>query len=653
MKKPLHTEVVLLGATHGPADLPRRASVEEISPSTGCVVVTWQPDLSGVVAALRETLPDVHLIAALGRDDESLARLGEVVPLGFDDLAIGEDHLEERLARWRQGVVQRAAVADYIDAYERIVDMLNEISAHPDLQEILRVSILRMSQLFVIHKVSVVLFKPGDEYGFVVAERDQDLDNIVIRLENYPELMEIIRTREPLVIPDITADALMSGVRDKLEEAKVKYRSSVLFPLLRKDTVVGALFLRSLHEVPAMEERVLSLGRVIASVTAIAIGGAMEQDVLESEHRALLRDKEDVAQALADHKHFADFFEQTHDGIVVTDQDGAIRYVNRSAGDILKQAPESLKMRSFVELLSPQYHRLAERALAGERVGGEHGYVDLLVPVSGAGATDEVVLSAAVRRLQQGGVLITFRDVTGLREIESELRQTKEFLENLIQSSVDAIIAADTQGIIILFNRAAEQLVGYTAREAVGRLSIADLFPADEADDMMRRLRSEAYGGRGRLELARKELVAKNGTVVPVNLTGSIIYEDDEEIASVGIFTDLRDRMRIEEKLNHVQRQLQLSERQAVAVELAGVAAHELNQPLTSILGYAELLRRRLADDDANKKPIDVICRETERMASIVKRIGQITDYKAKTYVGGSKILDLGATDQEPEGEQE
>ena len=99
----------------------------------------------------------------------------------------------------------------------------------------------------------------------------------------------------------------------------------------------------------------------------------------------------------------------------------------------------------------------------------------------------------------------------------------------------------------------------------------------------------------------------------------------------------------MEEKLSEAQMKVQLSERQVVAMELAGVAAHELNQPLTAILGYSEMLGKRLADSDEKlRKPVDVIVRETERMANIVRRIGQITKYETKPYVGKAQILDLG-----------
>ena len=68
-----------------------------------------------------------------------------------------------------------------------------------------------------------------------------------------------------------------------------------------------------------------------------------------------------------------------------------------------------------------------------------------------------------------GAVILAFRDVTAERALEHELRSTKEFLERLIDSTVDAIIAADLKGQIILFNQGAERLFGYRARDVIGK----------------------------------------------------------------------------------------------------------------------------------------------------------------------------------------
>jgi signal transduction histidine kinase len=74
---------------------------------------------------------------------------------------------------------------------------------------------------------------------------------------------------------------------------------------------------------------------------------------------------------------------------------------------------------------------------------------------------------------------------------------------------------------------------------------------------------------------------------------------------------------------------------------LAGAAAHELNQPLTSIIGYAQLIERQSEVDAPHLRAVNVILREGDRMAEIVKKIGRITKFETKEYVGHATILDL------------
>ncbi|MEO7328892.1 MAG: histidine kinase dimerization/phospho-acceptor domain-containing protein, partial [Minicystis sp.] len=126
-----------------------------------------------------------------------------------------------------------------------------------------------------------------------------------------------------------------------------------------------------------------------------------------------------------------------------------------------------------------------------------------------------------------------------------------------------------------------------------------------------------------------------------VALSAALILENGKPVGSVGVFTDLRDRLQMEARLSEAQEELRAREKQALIAELAGAAAHELNQPLTSVIGYAELIRRRLADSAAVDRAAKVILNEGERMADIVRKIGKITRYETKSYVGAAKILDL------------
>ena len=66
-----------------------------------------------------------------------------------------------------------------------------------------------------------------------------------------------------------------------------------------------------------------------------------------------------------------------------------------------------------------------------------------------------------------------------------------------------------------------------------------------------------------------------------------------------------------------------------------------MNQPLTSIMGYADLLKMRIQGDERVLRPLDTIYKETERMARIVRKLGQITRYSTRPYVGDATILDF------------
>lgn len=241
----------------------------------------------------------------------------------------------------------------------------------------------------------------------------------------------------------------------------------------------------------------------------------------------------------------------------------------------------------------------------------------------------------------EGHTVISFDDVTDQRETEQELLKAMEFLESLIEASVDAIIATDMERRVVLFNPSAERISGRHVSEALGHLKLEDLLGRASAELVMQRLVSEEHGGEGRLEPTMLDLLDIHGARIPVQLSASLIYEHGEPSAIVLIFADLRDRIRVEERLAEAQKKLAFTEKQGVLAELAGTAAHELNQPLTSMMAYAELLLRQSEAGSGPAKAAEVLIREAERMAEIVRKIGKITRYETTAYVGHQKIFDL------------
>jgi PAS domain S-box-containing protein len=250
---------------------------------------------------------------------------------------------------------------------------------------------------------------------------------------------------------------------------------------------------------------------------------------------------------------------------------------------------------------------------------------------------------------EDNAVLCTFRDVTQERATARELTRTKEFLERVIDSSVDAIVAADLRGRVLVYNRAASRIFGHRQSDVVGKLRVDELYPDGVARKVMQDIKDPELSGYGRLEDYRVDMLHAGGSPVPVKLSAALVLEAGKAIATVGVFTDIRDKLMMTAQLEEAQQALRLRERQAVVAELAGATAHELNQPLTSVIGNAEMLRRQLAEQPDLLQKVDVIVSQSERMAEIVRQVGKITKYETKSYVGGAKILDLKkATGNEP-----
>jgi signal transduction histidine kinase len=136
-------------------------------------------------------------------------------------------------------------------------------------------------------------------------------------------------------------------------------------------------------------------------------------------------------------------------------------------------------------------------------------------------------------------------------------------------------------------------------------------------------------------------MLGADGRSIPVQLSASLVVENGKPVGSLGIFTDLRERVRIQGELERAHEELREREKQSLIAELAGAAAHELNQPLTSVIGYAQMLSRLLEGQPDLAKKAQIIVSEAQRMAEIVRKVGSITKYETKSYVGEARILDL------------
>jgi len=319
---------------------------------------------------------------------------------------------------------------------------------------------------------------------------------------------------------------------------------------------------------------------------------------------------------------YESLIELTNDGILVIDDSYQVEFANNMAAIITGLEIGELKKSNALSLLGPYFHLLVKELFTHpERYGEKSCSEGKLRTARGGTKEVEVCIAKAITSEGERKVYAYIRDISERKSIENELREANEFFANLIASSVDGIIAADMKGNIIIFNKGAESLTDYTVEEVKDK-NITDFYPEGVAKEIMKKLRSPDFGGVGKLIPSHLSLINKAGEEIPCQLSAALIYgSSGNEMASVGIFTDLRPRLLMERKLMETHLRLANSEKLASLGKLAAGIAHEINNPLGGILIFASLLIEDLPEDDPRRIDLTRIVQEAGRCKEIVKSL--------------------------------
>lgn len=195
------------------------------------------------------------------------------------------------------------------------------------------------------------------------------------------------------------------------------------------------------------------------------------------------------------------------------------------------------------------------------------------------------------------------------------------FRTNLLDASeAVGMLATDDQGKIIVYNRAAEKVIGYTEAEVVNRMNVDDL------RKMTRRPPKKEIPLRSLIHLGEGEefLVDREGAehLVEIN-TSTILDEEENTLGQLVIFIDVTKRKRLEAELQINELQLVQSAKMASVGEMATGIAHELNQPLNNIGLLCSRISKKLTNDDF-PETIDFIKDKMSKIQGQVRRASKI-----------------------------
>ncbi|MBW2305151.1 MAG: Cache 3/Cache 2 fusion domain-containing protein, partial [Deltaproteobacteria bacterium] len=220
------------------------------------------------------------------------------------------------------------------------------------------------------------------------------------------------------------------------------------------------------------------------------------------------------------------------------------------------------------------------------------------------------------------GFLEIIRDLTRRKSLEKELRETKEFLENIMESSVDGIVTTDLKGKITYLNRAMEEMIQYRREEILGQhISTVYVRGIQEARDIMALLKA-----RERAENYEMEVKRKDGEILVIQ--NSLFLVRDEEgklVGTAGIFKDVTEKKRLEAKLKAAQvRLVEASKMRALGELVAGVA-HELNNPLMASKTILHVILKNIKEECRERERLELIKKCNDRIERIVEHLREFS----------------------------
>jgi PAS domain S-box-containing protein len=199
-----------------------------------------------------------------------------------------------------------------------------------------------------------------------------------------------------------------------------------------------------------------------------------------------------------------------------------------------------------------------------------------------------------------------------LRRAEADSKR----LAGMLEQTDDAVVVARIDGTITDWNKGAEHLFGYTASEAVGG-SLAMLVPDDHMDEQHDVL--ERIGSGDALDQYETVRARKGGERIEVSLTTTPLRNDEGKVVAAGsIVRDITARKQAETEREQAEQELERSNTELE--QFAYVASHDLQEPLRSIGGFAQLLEERYKDtlDDDGKRFIGFITKGVARMQALI-----------------------------------
>jgi PAS domain S-box-containing protein len=548
-------------------------------------------------------------------------RISEVLPFMANDptaerAPVSPTNLEKeesQLWRWALGFLVLLAVALAGLLWERLSGIPYELRAIP-------IGVLALSILFAVYAygrrrevsdLKVLLRGLQERSGPVPTEEQLDqLSQVIMRSQrSFKELIDSID--DPALA--MSLDGTLRTINKRITE---------LTGMAYTELVGHKLY--DFFEEPTREELERGLGRFLekrrwTGTARIRLKRSSRPFYFDCVLNAIVKGDEvvgasmlgrDITEQREKELRFTELFETLQEGVYFSSPEGQLLDANPALVSMLGYADK----KELMAVEPSALNSVPGPPVLGRAVDDRGGVRTREIQLRRKDGTAAIFLDSSRAVWDASGSVIRYQgtlvEITDRREMERKLVQQEEFRRRLLESFPDLILVVDLEERYTFVSSRARDILGYEPTHLLGK-KISDL--EDHSPELAALCRSVISGQEivGQAEYSARH---RNGSWRTMRASGSPLTDSDGKTS--GVIISVRD-ITIERKL---EQQIVQSERLAAMGAMIGGVAHELNNPLTSILGVSELLQDSETSESARKQ-LAMLQKEARRAAEIVQNL--------------------------------
>ncbi len=528
------------------------------------------------------------------------------------------EHRQKKQLSHREGTPSAAGDDEDFRKPADLIDFISVVRASQAISgEIVLSSLIDRLMKVVIESSGAengILFIENENLGNITARAVSDGESIRVLRDNteideslYPVsvINYVKRTWETVLLGDATVSPLFSGDRYIIDN---RAGSILCIPVRHKTGMSVILYLENRLSTEVFNPSRMDVIYLLCSQIAISIENALNFEET-NRIKESLRESEENYRIL---------FENIQDVFYRSDTRGNVLLTSPSIFRVFGYKPEEITGVNIADIF---YYNPEERQKLVEILDREGFVEDYEIALK---KKDGTVINVSTnshfyynKKGQIAGVEGLIRDITARKNAEAQIMAEKERLAVTLRSIGEGVIVTDTNTGIILINRVAEKLTGYTQAEAYGRklsdvFMIADSRGKNLCDEIM----NDLLGSCSIIEIeSGLNLTNRMNKNILIALSASPIRDDTGSLTGTAIvFRDITEKQRMEDEL------LKTQKLESISI-FAGGIAHDFNNLLTGILGNVSLCKHNMADKTKIQKRLDEIENASLRAKDLTQQL--------------------------------